>query len=309
MPSESPTLARWRLRVALRGLRDDTGLTQHEVADALEWSPSKVIRIEHGEVGITRNDLLALLSLYQVTDAARTDSLVDLARVSRQKGSWAGPRLSGLVSPATLQLVDFERAATAIRCFEPTLIPGLLQTEDYAAAVFDNVVGGAPAGARAAIRELAAGRYANVFNHDDPPQYFVVLDESVLLRQVGGPTVMADQLRTIIERIDSGRLVLRIVPLERPTMATLIGPFTLVDLKGGEPTAVATVLYREAHPRDEILHDSSEVDRHRTIFEQMWRDAVESEVSTRLARARLATLVTSAGRPPAAVPDRADARP
>ena len=109
----------------------------------MDWSLSKVIRIEAGNVGIQTNDLKALLRYYQV-DPERTDEFVVLARAARERAWWSGYR--DVASPWLLQLIGYESAAFIKRNFETLLVPGILQTEEYARAVIEQWEEGAPAG-------------------------------------------------------------------------------------------------------------------------------------------------------------------
>src|SRR5262249_50830972 len=162
MVSESPAVARRRLRLTLRSLRDDRGLTQAAVADALGWSLSKLIRIERGEVTISRTDVSALLSHYGVTDADMVRQLVEMARASRQRDWWAEPRLRVHVTRAMGQLLDFETAATVIRSFQHSVFPGLLQTEAYAVPILNYFNEQLPEATRAARLELRRRRFEHV---------------------------------------------------------------------------------------------------------------------------------------------------
>ena len=128
-----PLVQRRRLRTELRRARAEADLTQDQVADAMDWSLSKIIRIETGAVGISTNDLRALLSLYKIHGPDRVHELVELARASRQP-SWLS-KYRGDISPQYLQYIEYEQAASVLRTYEPLLIPGLLQTEEYAAAI------------------------------------------------------------------------------------------------------------------------------------------------------------------------------
>src|SRR5215467_12500520 len=121
---------RRRLRAELRSARLQAGLTQDQVAEAMEWSPSKIIRIEAGSVGISTNDMKALLRLYRIEDSARTEKLLALARIARERSANyrdAPPRL--------LQFIEYEAAASIIRGFQQLAVPGILQTEEYARTV------------------------------------------------------------------------------------------------------------------------------------------------------------------------------
>src|SRR5215510_8813903 len=135
--SESPAVARRRLRLALRNAREAMGLTQGKVAEALEWSLSKVNRIESGEVTVSNTDVKAMLALFEVTDAEHVESLLGDARTSRQRGWWDEPPYRDFLTIGTRQLLQFESEATAMRAFQPTLIPGILQTLDYASHVIN----------------------------------------------------------------------------------------------------------------------------------------------------------------------------
>src|ERR1700689_4204887 len=129
----SPAVQRRRLRAELRKARLEAGLTQDQVAVAMDWSLSKLIRIENGSVGISTNDLKAILRLYKIVEADRTSDLVALARAARERSWWSVYR--DVAPPRLLQLIEYEAASFITRNFQPLLVPGLLQTEDYARAV------------------------------------------------------------------------------------------------------------------------------------------------------------------------------
>ncbi len=131
--STSPLMLRRRLRTELRTARLNKDLTQDQVARAMEWSLSKMNRIEKAKTGISVNDLRALLPLYGITDKGRTEELLDLARAARQAPWW---REYSEVAPTTLlELIDYESAASTVSQFETMFVPGILQTEEYASAV------------------------------------------------------------------------------------------------------------------------------------------------------------------------------
>jgi transcriptional regulator with XRE-family HTH domain len=129
---QSPTVRRRRLALELRRFRDAAGLTCEEVAEHLECSTSKISRIETGRVSVSPRDVRDMLHFYGVP-GPQQDSLVQLARESRQKGWWHA--YSDAIEPRFATYIGLESAASEIRIYEVTLIPGLLQTEDYARAV------------------------------------------------------------------------------------------------------------------------------------------------------------------------------
>src|SRR5580700_3740582 len=130
--AQSPTIRRRRLALELRRLRETAGLTCEQVAEHLECSASKISRVETGRVSVSPRDVRDMLDLYDVPGEQR-ESLVQLARDSRQKGWWHA--YSDTMMPQFATYLGLESAASEIRIYEVSLIPGLLQTEDYARAV------------------------------------------------------------------------------------------------------------------------------------------------------------------------------
>jgi transcriptional regulator with XRE-family HTH domain len=286
MISESPAVARRRLRLALRKVREAKGVTQGQIAEALEWSLSKVNRIESGDVTISNTDLRALLGFLGVTDSALIERLTDDARASRRRGWWDEPQYREHLTPATLQMLQFETEATAIRSFHPTLVPGLFQTRDYAEAVFNFWSRTLSAAARATRLAVRMRRRTQVLERSDPPSYYLIFEESVILRDVGGPDVMAEQLRSLIATSRTPQAIVRVLPLARSAMS-MLGAFTVFDL-GDEENAV---LYRESAWGDEIVHSSDEIGLHRQIFEQMWDESLSQTESLRLVGDKITQLV------------------
>ena len=114
----------------------------------MDWSLSKIIRIEAASSGISANDLKALLQLYGVKDPEQVDALLALARAARERSWWSAYR--DIAPQSLLQLIEYESAAHVIRQFETMFIPGILQTEDYARAVIQNYYGEGPGSDEAA---------------------------------------------------------------------------------------------------------------------------------------------------------------
>jgi len=282
---ESPAVARRRLCLTLRTLRESRGATQAQVAAALDWSSSKVIRIERGDVTISKNDLTALLTYYQVAEQETIDHLVEEARTARRRGWWAEPRFREHLTPALVQLLQYETEAHEIRSFQSAVIPGLFQTEEYAAAIFSLWKGELPESTRSARLEIRTRRRSHVFDRAPRPQYLLILDESVLWREMGGPAVMAAQLDELLRVIHEGQVSVRVLALSDPGMAPFVGPFTLIDL--GEANVV---LYWEAQFRDYILQNADELALHRRIFEQMWHNALDEGSTVDLITARSAAV-------------------
>jgi hypothetical protein len=248
-----------------------------------------VQRIEAGDVTISHTDLGALLRHLGVTDETIVSDLTEAARASRRRGWWDEPRWRDSLTPAMRELFQFEAGARAIRCFQPTLIPGILQTWDYARQVIavwqdDDV----RSDVREARIEMRMRRRQDVLERPDPPDYRLLLDESVVAREIGGPRRLADQLKHLaVAAIESVNL--RIVPFDAPPMA-MLGPFTLIGL-GEEEDAL---LYRELMWLDEVDQTPDPIRRHRKIFDRMWDEAMSRDESLRLIEARVDVLTRSA---------------
>src|SRR6266540_3352438 len=183
----SPTLRRRQLGMELRRLREAAGITIDHVAERLECSGSKISRIETGQTGVTPRDVRDMLSIYGV-ELDYAETLLQIAREARQKGWW---QLYGDV--LTGAYVGLEAAVDRIRAYEALVVPGLLQTEGYAQAMI-----------HAARPDISPGEVdkrvrvrmsrQSLLSQDDPPDLWVVLDEAVLRRPVGGAEVMRRQL-------------------------------------------------------------------------------------------------------------------
>jgi transcriptional regulator with XRE-family HTH domain len=287
--ADTPAVARRRVRLALRAAREAKGYTQGQVADAMDWSLSKLMRIEKGDVNIASADLRVLLEHLDVTDPATIKQLVNDARTARSE-RWTGDATDRehLTSPV-VQLMQFEQEATAIRYYGSVIVPGLLQTRAYAQAILDTFdLDKVTAQTRI---EARLRRRDQVLYRRDPPDYLVILDEAVLMREVGGPGIMGDQLRMILKIMAETKIQVRVVPFEAPATIAILGPFTLFDL-GDEANAV---LYRESHLIDEIVHSPSNLQRHRVVFEQLWTAALGDEASAELIERRATSMIKKAG--------------
>jgi len=263
----SPVVQRRRLRTELRKARQDVGLTQEQVADAMDWSMSKMIRIEAGTVGISTTDLKALLDHYQLDDPELTSQLVALARAARERSWWSVYR--DLAPPGLLQLIGYEAASFIIRNFETLVVPGLLQTEDYARAVVESLEEGATAQRVNTLVEIRMRRQEQL-DRDDPPLLFFILDEAVVRRLIGGRNVMRRQIHYLIEMAARPHVTIEIVPFNAGTHPGLRGPFVIVEFPDpGDDD----VLYLET--RGDLIRggisEEGEASAYREVFEQLRR--------------------------------------
>jgi transcriptional regulator with XRE-family HTH domain len=250
----SPLVYRRRLRAELRQARQatDPTLTQEQVADEMDWSLSKVIRIESASSGISANDLKALLQLYGVKDPEKVDSLLALARAARGPSWWSKYR--DVAPPSLLQLIEYESAAQAIRQFENLLIPGILQTKDYARSVIQSYYGEGPGSEqRRALVELRTQR-EKLFDGDNAPSFHFILDEAVIRRPVGGASVMNRQLRRLLEVADRPNITVEVVPFSVGLHPGMSGPFKVIEFADALDKDIAFL----ESPRDDIISDIPE---------------------------------------------------
>jgi transcriptional regulator with XRE-family HTH domain len=252
----NPAILRRRLRTELKRARTESGLTQRDAAGELDWSPSKLIRIESGSVGITPVDLRALLALYGVTDDATVEPLVQMARASR-KSTWADYR--EYVPREFMIYLENEASAASIRQAEPLLVPGLLQTEEYARAVLENSVrssDGVRPGESDRIDRLWEIRETrqSIFEQTDPPAMAFVLDEAAVRRHVGGARVMRRQLEHLKDISSNEKADIRVIPFSAGAHLGMRGPFTVLDFPEDDP-----VLYFENNLGDSINRDNPEL--------------------------------------------------
>ncbi|WP_432832282.1 helix-turn-helix domain-containing protein [Dactylosporangium sp. CA-092794] len=294
---DTPAVARRKVRLAIKDARLRKGDTQSQVAEAMEWSLSKVMRIESGEVTISQNDLRPLLAYLGVKDRKTIEDLVQAAKASKQRRQWwDDKRYHGLLTPAMRQLISFEAEATAIRSFAPAVLPGWLQTEAFARAIispFAHELTEAEIDARAAIRTV---RREMIRQRDPRPEVFAVLDESVLLRKFGGSKTSREQFAEIGKMIAEGWVHIRIHPLESP-----FSPFGHYDLLYLSPDQNShAVLYRESGTVDEIVDDPIRIARHREAWDHLWNAAIdEKESAARIAAAAESPAAADADKRPA----------
>jgi transcriptional regulator with XRE-family HTH domain len=250
-----PLFQKRRLRGELRRLRGEASLTQREVAEALHWSPSKVIRIETGATGISVTDLRALLARYGVSDPAYIEDLETAALDSRRSPWWQ--EYEDVLDPQYQALLGFESAAIIIREFNPLLIPGLLQTREYAEAYFKELGVDLAVDARTIEARL---EHQKLLEEDDRPEMFFILDEAAIRRRIGGSTVMADQLRHLVELAQRPRISIQVIDFGAGAHSGLAGPFIVFELSSyqGDSGGDEYIVFLETAGPDYLIRDSPE---------------------------------------------------
>jgi len=231
----------------------------------MDWHPSKIIRIEMGAVGVSTNDLRALLGLYNVHDSRRTDELIELARASRQSSWWSKYR--GDISPQFLQFLEYEEAASVLRAYEPLLIPGLLQTKEYADALIRELADpGTPTNIIQTRMDIRLTRQ-QLLEQPSPPQAFFLLDEAAIQRLIGEPTIAPDQIARLIRLANKANVTIEIVPFTAGLHRGMLEPFVILEFPEPEDS---DVLFMETSRDMIISHDEArEIAGYLEVFEQL----------------------------------------
>lgn len=262
-------MRRRRLGAELRRRRDDAGVTIEMVAERLDCSSSKISRIETGHTSATPRDVADMLAIYGVV-GPEGEELVQIAREARQKGWWH-PYSTVL----TGAYVGLEAAAHSVRAYEQQVVPGLLQTGDYAKAMIRS--------ARPDITAEEVERRVRVrlqrqslLTQDDPIEVWVVLDEAVVSRPVGGDEVMRAQLARLVEAADLPNVTLQILPFEVGAHAGMDGTFTILDFAEARDPGV---VYAENATGGLFLEKAEELRKYVFIFDHIRAAALRPEES------------------------------
>ncbi|MGF7238154.1 MAG: helix-turn-helix domain-containing protein [Frankia sp.] len=276
-----PTIHRRRLRSELRTAREACGKTQREVAAAMDWSASKLIRIETGAVNISTNDLRALLNHYEA-DQDKIENLVRTARASREPPRWNIYR--DVATPEYISFLGCESSASVIRNFEPLLIPGLLQTEEYARQVITAVEEPQKVDALVDLRT----QRQEVLTRENPPDTHFILDEAVISRIVGGPAVMRRQVRHLQESSEQSNITIRIMSFKIGMYPRLRVPYVIFEFPEPEDE---DVMYIENPTGELFIRENSPEERSEMtpvnylgIFWQLEQIAASEETPDFLAR-------------------------
>jgi transcriptional regulator with XRE-family HTH domain len=271
----SPTVRRKRLGIELRRLREQTGMSCETVGERLECSGTRISRIEKGNISVRPGDVREILEVYGIT-GTEADALAQLAREARRKGWW---HTYGRALPAWFEAyVGLESEAVRQRDFQPLVIPGLFQTEDYARAVLRAAPDAGSADDVGRLVALRMDRQA-VLAQPSPPDLWVVLSEGVLRTQVGGPAVMRAQLRRLTDLAERSNVTLQVLPFTTAAQVQPISPFTILDFP---EAADPTVVYLEHLTGSLFLERADEVEHYKVVFDHLRAEALGTAQSIAL---------------------------
>jgi transcriptional regulator with XRE-family HTH domain len=269
---QSPTVRRRRLGQELRQLRDAAGLTIEEVAQRLEVSPAKISRIETGRVGVRPLDVSDLLDQYEVQGTHR-DNLLTLTREARQQGWWHS--YSDLLSEGTDIWVGLETEAEAIRLYQIQVVPGLLQTSEYAGVVLRGHYRSEPPAQIERRVKLRMARQQLVIEQNNTP-IWAVLDEAVLRRHIGPPEVMQSQYRRLLELSEKTNITIQVLPLNAGDYSGVPGAFAIMRVPHPDPEVVVI----EHRGGTLYIEQPEDLSAHTHVFDRLIANAKGPEEST-----------------------------
>ncbi|WP_433317042.1 helix-turn-helix domain-containing protein [Micromonospora sp. CA-269861] len=255
---ESPTFVRFQLGAQLRRAREEASVTAEQAADVIEVSASTLRRIEAGRVGIKAPALNALLDRYGVADAELRNTLLSMAKTGKQRGWWAK---YGDLPSSYRQYIGLESAAEEVQNFETLVVPGLLQTADYARAMTsEDAFEPSP---EAVERRVTVRMQRQELIASGKLRLVAVLDEAVLHRQIGGAAVMAAQLTALVDASKRWNVTLQVIPFREGAYASMLTSFHILNFADGP-----SVVYIEGLTGD-LYAEGEDVRRCTVVFNSL----------------------------------------
>ncbi|CAL9294856.1 MULTISPECIES: helix-turn-helix transcriptional regulator [unclassified Streptomyces] len=267
----NPTVRRRRLGMELRRLREQKGMTAEEVAERLLVSQSKISRLENGRRSISQRDVRDLCGVYEVADQRVVESLMQMAKDSRQQGWW---HAFGDIPYSVY--IGLETDAASLRVYEPQIVPGLLQTRQYAEAV---ITGALPEVSAAEIEKrvnVRTRRQDRIHDAEKPLRLWAVIDEGALRRVVGSRELMAAQLEALIEQSHLPHVTVQVLPFEMGAHPGISGHYAILEFPDA---ADSSVVYIEGVTSDLYLEKPNDVQRYTVMYEHLRAQALGVEQS------------------------------
>jgi transcriptional regulator with XRE-family HTH domain len=256
-----PTVLRIGVGTRLRSIREAAGVSREEAGEAIRASVAKISRLELGRVGFKERDIVDLLDLYDVTDPAEREQLLDLARRANSPGWWH--QYSDLLPTWFETYLGLEQASSLIRTYECQFVPGLLQTPAYARAV-TALAHGNPAEVERRV-ELRVRRQS-LLRAPDAPTLWAVVDEAALRRRLVGRELCAEQLTHLIEETERPNIRVQVAPLDQGGHAAAGGPFTILRFAEHD---LPDIVYMEQLTSALYLDKRTEVDNYAAVMDRL----------------------------------------
>ncbi|WP_030668665.1 helix-turn-helix domain-containing protein [Streptomyces cellulosae] len=270
----NPTVRRRRLGQELRRLRELRGMTAEEVAERLLVSQSKISRLENGRRSISQRDVRDLCGVYEVEDQRIVESLMQMAKDSRQQGWW---HAFGDIPYSVY--IGLETDAESLRVYEPQIITGLLQTRAYAEAI---IRGGSPETSDSEIDKRAQVRLRRqdrIAVEGEPLRLWVVLDEAALRRVVGSRQVMREQLEYLAEMSQRPHITVQVLPFDVGAHPGINGQYSILEFSDA---ADSSVVYIEGVTSDLYLEKAHDVQKYTVMYEHLRAQALNVDQSRQL---------------------------
>ncbi|MFJ6569884.1 helix-turn-helix domain-containing protein [Streptomyces sp. NPDC091292] len=267
----NPTVRRRRLGQELRRLRELKGMTAEEVADRLLVSQSKISRLENGRRSISQRDVRDLCGVYEVEDHRIVDSLMQMAKDSRQQGWWHS---FGDIPYSVY--IGLETDAASLRVYDPQVVPGLLQTRPYAEALIAGALPETPSTDIDKRVQVRLRRQERIAAPENPLRLWTVLDEAALRRVVGNRGLMRDQLEFLVEQSQLPHVTVQVIPFDMGAHPGLNGQYAILEFPDA---ADSSVVYIEGVTSDLYLEKANDVQRYSVMYEHLRAQALNVDQS------------------------------
>jgi len=255
----------------LRRLRELKGMTAEEVAERLLVSQSKISRLENGRRSISQRDVRDLCGVYEVEDHRMVESLMEMAKDSRQQGWW---HAFGDIPYSVY--IGLETDAESLRVYEPQVVPGLLQTRNYAEALITGALPEAPPSEIDKRVTVRGRRQDRITALEQPLRLWVVIDESALRRMVGSKQVMIEQLEQLVELSRLPHVTVQVLPFDMGAHPGINGQYAILEFPDA---ADSSVVYIEGVTSDLYLEKAQDVQRYSFMYEHLRAQALNVEQS------------------------------
>jgi transcriptional regulator with XRE-family HTH domain len=267
----NPTVRRRRLGQELRRLRELKGMTAEEVAERLLVSQSKISRLENGRRSISQRDVRDLCGVYEVEDVRIVDSLMQMAKDSRQQGWWHS---FGDIPYSVY--IGLETDAASLRVYDPLVVPGLLQTRPYAESLIQGALPEAAPGDIEKRVQVRLRRQERISDPENPLRLWAVLDEAALRRAVGNKQVMIEQLEHLVEMSHVPHVTVQVIPFTMGAHPGVSGQYAILEFPDA---ADSSVVYIEGVTSDLYLEKANDVQKYSVMYEHLRAQALNVDQS------------------------------
>ncbi|MFF7262061.1 helix-turn-helix domain-containing protein [Streptomyces sp. NPDC008159] len=267
----NPTVRRRRLGQELRRLRELKGMTAEEVAERLLVSQSKISRLENGRRSISQRDVRDLCGVYEVEDQRVVDSLMQMAKDSRQQGWW---HAFGDVPYSVY--IGLETDAASLRVYDPQVVPGLLQTRPYAEALIAGALPETMPGDIDKRVQVRMRRQERISAPESPLRLWTVLDEAALRRVVGNRSLMREQLEHLVEQSRLPHVTVQVIPFDLGAHPGLNGQYAILEFPDASDSSV---VYIEGVTSDLYLEKPADVQKYSVMYEHLRAQALNVDQS------------------------------